>query len=171
MKILKYAGIALVAILVLFLSVGLFIPRFEYSAGVLVNAAPEKCWTIMNDTTKMKKWIPGFVSFTLVNGEYLQAGSTYEIVLNQDKVYRMQETLKEVNPPQWAAFELHNEVMKSEYGFRLTVNASQTEIQAQYAVTGNNLIWRSILLLSKSYLQKNTQEQLNSLKAEIESGS
>ena len=170
MKILKYTGITITLLIVLFLGVGLFIPRFEYSASTQVNINPEKCWTILHDTTRMKKWLPGFVSLTLTKGEYLQVGSVYEIVLLQDKLYRMQETMKAVNPPQWVSFVLINDVMKSEYSFRLTGNSTQTEIQSHYTVTGNNLIWRSILLLSKSYLQKNAQDQLDSLKAVIETG-
>jgi carbon monoxide dehydrogenase subunit G len=170
MKILKYTGITIIILLVLFLSIGQFFPRFEYSANTQVKTNPEKCWTVLHDTTRMKKWLPGFVSLTLTKGEYLQVGSVYEIVLLQDKLYRMQETLTAVDPPQWVSFVLVNEVMKSEYSFRLTGNSMQTEIQTHYTVTGNNLIWRSILLLSKSYLQKNAQDQLDSLRVEIETG-
>jgi carbon monoxide dehydrogenase subunit G len=170
MKVLKYTGIAIALVLVIFLGTGLFIARFGYGASVQVNATPEKCWEVLHDTSRMKKWIPGFVSLTLTQGEYLQAGSVYEIILVQDKMYRMQETLTEVNPPKEATYVLVNDVMKSEYGFQLIESPVQTEIRMQYMVTGNNLIWQSILLLSKSHLQKNAQGQLDSLKVEIETG-
>jgi|SRR6185295_5478833 len=168
MKILKYAGITIASLLVIFLGVGWFIPSYEYSVRVAVNAAPEKCWEVLHDTSRMKKWLPGFVSLKLTEGEYLQPGSVYEVILVQDKVYRMQETLTEINPPRGSAYVLTNDVMKSEYNFKLSGSSGQTEIVAQYIVTGNNLIWRSILWLSKSYLQKNAQGQLDSLKVEIE---
>ncbi|HRI80473.1 MAG TPA: SRPBCC family protein [Cyclobacteriaceae bacterium] len=171
MKILKYSVIVIVVILILFFSIGLAIPNFEYSTRVQVHAAPEKCWKVMHDTSRMKKWLQGFVSLTLIRGENFQPGSLYEIVLVQDKEYRMQETIKEVRPPEWVAYLLSNDVMISDYNFKFTGDPRHTEIEAHYSVSGKTFVWRSVLWLSKSMLQSKAQEQLNLLKAEIETGS
>lgn len=170
MKIVKYAGIALGALVVAFICLGLFVPAFEYSSSVRVNAPVEKCWSVLHDTSRMKKWMPGFVRLTLKRGEPMSPGATYEIVIRQDKLYVMSEILKEVRVPEFATYELTNDVMKSEYDFKLISKNSQTEITSHYKVTGNNLIWKSILLLSKSYLQSESQKELVLLKIEIESG-
>lgn len=169
MKILKYAGITVVALVISFFGLGLFVPSFDYASVVTVNASPENCWAALQDSSRMKNVMPGLVRITLKRGEHLKAGAEYEIVIRQDKIYIMQETLKEVRPPEWAAYELTNDVMTSVYHYQLIPKSSQTEIHNLYQVTGNNLVWKSILFLSKSYLQQASQLQLDMLKKEIES--
>lgn len=170
MKIVKYAGIALTVLALTFICLGLFVPTFEYSSSVQVSAPAEKCWSVLHDTSRMKKWMPGFVRLTLKSGEPLSPGARYEIVIRQDKLYVMPEILKEVKVPEFATYEMTNDVMKSEYDFKLISKNSQTEITSHYKVTGNNVLWKSILLLSKSYMQSESKKELELLKIEIESG-
>src|SRR5882762_11461475 len=84
MKIIKIILVTLMGIVLLFLSLGLFFPTYEYQSSIVVNASPEKCWTIYHDTKKMSEWLEGFESLTLKSGEHLAAGSIYEIVVTDD---------------------------------------------------------------------------------------
>ena len=170
MKILKYFGIVIAVLLAIFLSLGLLTPSFDYSAEVSINAPVQKCWDVLQDTSRMKKWTPGFKSLTLKSGNHLQAGARYEIVILQEELYVMQEKITAVKAPESISFELKNDVLTSVYDFKLVSRDSKTELTAHYHVTGSNLIWKSVLSLSKSYLKDAAQKQFELLKVEVETG-
>ena len=170
MKILKYLGIVITILLVAFLSLGLAIPSFDYTSVVSINASPEKCWAVLHDTSRMKKWITGFERLTLKSGVHFQTGAVYELIIHQEERYAMQEVVKAVKMPERSSYELTNDVLMSEYDITLVPKDSKTQIIAHYRIIGNNLIWKSILALSKSYLEKGSQTQLDLLKVEIENG-
>lgn len=170
MKILKYIGITVLGLVAIFIAVGLAVHSFSYEASVVVNAPPQKCWSVLHDTSRMNRWMNGFQRLTLTSGEWMKPGSSYEIVLQQDKLYIMPEKLIDLKEPEWATYQLTNDVLTSDYTFRLTGQGLKTEIKAAYKVTGTNVIWRSILFLSKSYLQQEAQKQMDLLLLEIETG-
>ncbi len=166
----KYLGIVVTILLAVLISLGLAIPSFEYTSVVSINASPGKCWAVLHDTSRMKKWVSGFERLTLKSGNHFQAGAVYELIIRQKERYVMREVMKEIKAPELASFELTNDVLRSEYDFMLAPKDSKTEITAHYSITGNNLMWKSILVLSKSYLQDEAQTQLDLLKIEIETG-
>jgi len=98
----------------------------------------------------------------------MQAGSMYEMILVQDKIYTMSEALKEIKEPEMISYELYNEVMKSDYTYTFKAVDDNTIIQTYYKVTGHNLMWKSVLFLSKSYLTSASNAQLQELKKVIE---
>lgn len=165
LKIILFAGAGLVLI---FFSLGLIFPSYEYESSVMVKASPEKCWIVFHDSKKMSEWMDGFESLTLKNGEPMTPGSLYEIVVNDhNKRIVMSEKLIEVNAPTRVSYELNNEVLKSESSFSFEGTASTT-IVSHYKITGNNILWKSILFASRSYMTRSGQEQLESLKKVIE---
>ena len=116
----------------------------------------------------MSEWLEGFESLTLKSGEQLAKGSTYEIIITDDG-HRMvmNEKIIEVNAPSKVSYELNNDVLKSEFSFSFEGTTSST-ITSRYKITGNNILWKSILFLSKSYMTTEAQKQLEGLKKVIE---
>jgi hypothetical protein len=168
MKIFKYIGIVAIVLLAVFLLVGVIKPSFEYTTSAVINAPRQQCWDVMQDTTQMKAWIPGFKTITLKSGQHQQQGAIYELIVSQDEVYVMSETVRAFREPEIIAFDLDNEVMKLAYEISFYDNGNQTIINGHYKATGNNVMWKSLLFLSKSYLQAGAQEQLALLKTLIE---
>ena len=170
MKILKISAVIIGTLLVVFFLVGVFFPQFEYQGHVTVKATAAKSWQVFNDTTLHKKWIEGFKSLTLKEGSALQPNAVYEIVIaDNSEVYVMKEKIISIAPPSFVSFELTNEVMQSAYDFSFVEGSDgTTEITSRYTVTGNNLLWRSVLFISKSYLRSSNQQQLEALKKVIE---
>jgi carbon monoxide dehydrogenase subunit G len=168
MKALKIIGIVLAVIIVVFLSIGLIVPSYEYDSSVQVNAPVEKCWSTFHDINKMNQWLKGFESLTLKSGDSLAVGSVYEITVTDDG-HRMvmSEKLTEVNAPTRVSYQLNNDVLKSEYSFSFE-GQSSTKITSHYKITGNNIFWKSILRLSKSYMTGEAADQLSLLKKVIE---
>lgn len=168
MKALKIIGIVLAIVIIAALSVGIIVPSYDYQVSVQVNASPEKCWKTFHDTRQMNKWMEGFESLSLKKGDSLTVGSQYEIVIyGHDKRMVMNETITEINAPVKVSYELNNDVLKSEMTFSFDGN-SVTTISNHYKVTGNNILWRSILFFSKSYMTNASQGQLTALKKVIE---
>jgi uncharacterized protein YndB with AHSA1/START domain len=168
MKIAKYTGITIIALLLLFFSLGFIKPSFDYTSSVTILTSPEKCWYALHDTVGMRRWMPGFEKFTLKSGTHLQPGASYEIIIQQDEKYVMLETIKVIRPAEYISYELINDVMKLDYSYTLTPKGNATEITNENRAIGTNLIWRSILFLSKSHLQTESQNQLDLLKLDIE---
>jgi len=168
MKIIKIILMTLAGIVLLFLSIGLLLPSYEYQSSIVVNASPEKCWAIYHDTKKMGEWLEGFESLTLKSGKQLADGSMYEIIITDDG-HRMvmSEKIIEVKAPTKVTYELNNDVLKSEFSFSFE-GTSSTEITSKYKITGNNILWKSILFLSKSYMTNEANQQLEGLKKVIE---
>ncbi len=170
MKILKYSTIALLVILLAFFGIGIFIPSFDYQVRVTVNAPPEKCWTVLHDTSRMEKWMTGFQTLTLKKGTGMTVGAVYEIVIQQDERYVMTEELTAIKKNELFSILLTNDVLTTSNRITLVPSGDQTHIDASYHVTGNNLFWKSLLWLSRSYLASSAQTQFTLLKVEIESG-
>jgi hypothetical protein len=170
MKILKIAGAFFGLFIVVFFLLGVFVPDFEYENSVTVEASQQECWKVFHDVSRMKEWTEGFESLTLKKGAFLQEGSVYEMVIVSDgERMVMEESITSIRPAEYVSYELSNEVLKSEYAFTFDAkNNHQTVIQGRYKVTGSNLLWRSLLFLSKSYLAGTSKQQLMSLKKVIE---
>ncbi len=168
MKALKIIGISLAAVLIIFLGIGLIVPSYDYQSSIQVNASPEKCWGVFHNTKLMSQWLQGLESLTLKSGDSLAVGSLYEIVVNDDG-HRMvmSEKIIEVRAPTKVSYELNNDVLKSKFSFSFDGSQSTT-VSSHYNVTGNNILWKSILFLSKSYMTTASQGQLTSLKKVIE---
>lgn len=170
MRILKIAGVIFGFLLAIFILLGVFVPSFEYENSVTVNAGQASCWSTFHDVSKMKSWMEGLESLSLKSGESMQLGSVYEMVMvdNGERMV-MNETITDITPGEQISYNLDNDVLNSVYTFTFhATNDHQTIIRGRYKVTGNNLLWRSILFLSKSYIRETGQKQLNAFKEMIE---
>jgi len=168
MKILRYSGIVALVLLAIFLVLGLTVPVFEYTTNETMNATQQRCLDVLQDSSQMRSWVPGFESMTLKSGEHNRPGAVYELIVKQDEVYVMKETIRDIHEPETISFFLDNDVMGLEYEFILRNTGDHTTLSGHYKVAGNNIAWRSLLFLSKSYLQKASQEQLDLLKKVVE---
>ncbi|GHN00849.1 hypothetical protein WSM22_23380 [Cytophagales bacterium WSM2-2] len=169
MKVLKIILAILTAAVVIFLGIGLFFPSYDYQTSIKVSASPEKCWRTFHNTKLMNQWMPGFESLTLKKGDSLTLGSQYEIVINDGSEQMvMNERITELAAPSKVSYELNNDVLKSESTFSFEGDSTSTTINCYYKITGNNVAWKSILLLSKSYMSGSASSQLESLKKVIE---
>lgn len=168
-KTIKILAVVVVGLVMIFLSLGLFVPAVNYSASITINGSPEKCWNTFHDVAQMGQWIEGLESFKQIRGDSLVPGAVYEMVILQDERMVMQEEVKEVIKPARVAYELNNDVLKSEYSFDFIDKHAQTQINGTYKVTGNNLIWKSVFVLFRSTFSKGSQQQLEAVKKLVES--
>src|SRR3954470_19247130 len=110
MKILRYSGLAALILLATFVGLGLTVPVFEYTSHGTINATRQRCWDVLQDTSQMKSWVPGFESLTLKSGEHNHPGALYQLVVKQDEIYVMRETIRDIREPEAVSFQLDNDV-------------------------------------------------------------
>lgn len=115
----------------------------------------------------MGQWMSGFESLTPEKGDSLAVGSEYEIVIVDGERMEMRERITAVKPFHSVSYELSNDVLTSDYTF-VFEGEGTTLIRAHYKVTGNNIVWKSILFHFKGAISSSSQEQLNLLKKVIE---
>ncbi len=169
MKPLKCIGYSLLAIIALFLLVGVIFPSFEYQSHVVVNAPLEQSWAVFSDAGRMAEWLPGFKSIETLSGSPNQVGSTYKMVFEEEgEVMEMTEYVTAFRDNELFAFELNAEPMIATVQVKFSGNRKMTEILAITKVEGKNLLWKSLLRLSKSRMVERGQETYDNLKRIIE---
>jgi uncharacterized membrane protein len=169
MRIFKYVAMVLVALLVIFFAIGLFNPEVKYSNKIVINASPAKSYSVFMDTTRMKEWMPGYSSFTLLEGKAMEKGSKWKLVLLQDgQEYEMNETITTLIPDVQYSFDLENAVLRNSIDMYFIAKAGQTELVSNNKVRGNNIMWRSLFILFKPKLHEQSQLMYEELKKTIE---
>ena len=170
MRIIKISILSLIALLVLFLSIGTIFPSFDYTNEVKVEAPMDKCWQSLNNPTTMHRWMQGLETYKLISGEHLQPGGTYSLIIVEgSERMEMIQKIEDINPPASIHLILTNDVLTSDFSYLLSETDGVTTLQAHYEVTGNSILWSSVLRLSKGYISGEGQKQLQKLKTLIES--
>lgn len=171
MRIIKIIFISLIALVAFFFTLGAIFPTFEYTNKVTINAPKEACWEMLTNPTTLHRWINGLETYKLIGGEHLKAGGTYSMVIvDGSEKMEMNQKIEEVNAPSTIRYILTNDVLTSDYTYSLQEMDGKTTLLADYIVTGNSIIWSSVLHLSKGYIAREGQKDLDKFKALVESG-
>jgi hypothetical protein len=169
MKIFKYTALFFLALLILFFGCGIVVSEIKYTNRVVVNKDCENSFKVFNDTSMMKEWLQGFVSLQLVKGEYMQEGSKYRLILEQDgDQYEMDETLISVMENRHCSFFLENDVLTNRFDVHFNPVDKGTEIKVDNTVKGKNILWRAIFFVLQHKFYDQGKATYNSLKAVIE---
>lgn len=168
-KILKYLLVAVVVIVILFLSLGLIMPTQEYTTSVMVNAPVEKTFAVFMDTSQAREWMPGFRYFENISGKEHEAGSKWKIVFfEHGQEIVMTETVTEFKSNEVFAFNIQNEVMNSDNEVTFSVQDNSTVITSHSKYEGGNIFWKSLFVFFNSGMKKQSEQMYNDLKKIVE---
>jgi hypothetical protein len=162
MKILKLALLAIAVLVVIFFSIGLIIPVFEYSNTITINSSRKKVWAIYTD--RKKDWIEGFESQKLISGSPFTKGAEYETKIVDREEMIMYEKIVSVQPRQSIELALDNDVLTSSYSYTFKGDSIHTKVITNYQITGKNAFIKSMLYLSKRYMKNTDAKMLARLK-------
>lgn len=99
-------------------------PTFSDTVSVEVNAPVNKTWAIFDDDDSLGKWLEGFKSAELVEGEHKTVGSKYNMTFEHDgKEFSMVETITAFEPEEKFGFALDNDFAN----FDVLVSFSETD--------------------------------------------
>lgn len=162
MRIFKVVLLVAVMLAVIFFSIGLIIPVFEYGNSITINSSRENVWSVY--TNRKKEWIDGFESQKLVSGNPLALGSDYETTIVSGEEMVMHEKIVSIQAGKNIAWMLDNDVLISNYSYEFKGDSTRTEVTTHYQITGKNAFMKSVLYLSKPYLKNADAEMLTGLK-------
>lgn len=170
MKILKWIAIIIALLAVAFFAVGFMTPELSYENTVKINAPVEKSFSLFMDETTMNEWMPTLKSIENVSGAPQEVGSKWKLIFDQDgEIIELLEVVIAFEPNQRFAFDMDAEPFVGAADIRFhAIDSTTSEITATTIVNGKGIIWKSVLALSKSMMQSQSQEQYEMLKKVIE---
>jgi hypothetical protein len=168
-KFIKYTLIIVLLLTAVFFSLGIFVPEVKMENSVEVNSSVHHSFAVFENVNKMKEWMPGFKSIELTSGLPFMPKSTYRLVLEQDgRTIEMKETLIAIKTNRLFSFTLENEHVFSEVEVRFSGDDKKTVIAATTKIRGQNLFWRSMVVLGKGNIRTKQQEMYDAMKKVIE---
>lgn len=170
MKVLKWLGVIVALLVVGFFAIGIVTPKFSYHNAVTVNAPVEKAFSVFTDESKMHGWMPTLQNIENVSGAPLEVGSKWKLIFDEGgRKIEVLEEMTAVDPNQRFAFNLDTEPFVGTVDIRFTaVDSATSKVEATSTVDGKNMMWKSILAMSKSTFESRAQEQYDLLKKVIE---
>jgi len=154
-----------------FFTPGLLYPTLEYESRVAIDLPRSEVWEKFNDESNMKKWLKGLESIELVEGERGKPGSRYRLViLNEGERIEIFETMREIRPQDLYSFTLDAEPLVNEVTVLFSDAGGKTEMVQKEAVTGRNIIWRSLFYWLQSTFRRNAKDNLVNFKKFAEEG-
>ena len=158
-KFLKYFLIVIVAIVVIFFSLGLLFPSHEYTITTTVNAPVEKTFAVLNDTSKLKEWLTGFQYMENISGKLYEVGSKWKVVFDDHgSEILMTETITAFKENELVAFVIENDFIKSTDEIRFIPKGNMTEVIAHAHYSGTGIFQKSILVLFRGFVKKQQEE-------------
>jgi hypothetical protein len=168
-KILKFIGVALGLLLIVFLSIGFFSPALVFKNKVVVNKPVIETFSKFLDQNLMKEWIPGFKGITWVSGFPMTLGCKWMVTIDRDgKEYKLIETLKAFKVNELFAFNLESDALSHDVAIHFSEQGDQTVITVDNQVKGKNIFWNSLFVFRKDEFAKKQGESYELLKKSIE---
>lgn len=169
MKWLKYLPLIFIILPGAFFLIGIFTPRFSYQCEIETPTEIAEAWDVFVNPELMSGWIEGFQEMELLEGDSMQAGSRYKMLVeNQGEPFEMIEEIVVADAPERFSFLLENEVMFSQVKIRLERIDYGTRFTAYHEIEGKNIFWKSLFPLMKGQFQSQSQAGYIKLKQLME---
>jgi len=166
-KVIFYLLGIVVLLVVVFLSIGFFVPVIEYTTTVEINKPRDVTWTVLRER---KDWIYGFKSFEQVSGVPNEVGSRTRVTVVRDGVESTFDgELKNIRPPEMVESELSNNMLVHDAVVRLTDEGEKTLLVSNEKITGTNPFFRSMFVLFKGRITSISAKNFEGLKQTVES--
>lgn len=170
MKFIKYLLIAIAVLALLFIGKGIITPSISYESEVTVDKSAKEAWAVMSDESKLPKWIKGFKKTELVSGTANTEGAVSNVYIEENgQEMVMQETITKMTPEEHLAMSFSMDFMNMDYEMFLKEENGKTNIRTVSKNMGNGFLAKSIVSFMTNSMKAQEDENLNSLKALIES--
>lgn len=154
-KVMRYIAMAVLALLLVFLSLGLFMPEITYTTSITVDQDLPTTFAKFSDRTTVKEWIPEVVTLEVITETPQVVGSKYRMVVdNNGQTTEMTETTQayEVNKGVTLHFDAGMMQKTDTYTFEST--ATGTTITGQHTARGDSYYARCVFALAGKAFQK-----------------
>lgn len=167
---LKYVFFLFIVIVIVFFSLGFFIPVISFQNKVLVNKPIDLSFETFTDVSKMKDWFAGFKNIEWLSGFPGEIGNQWALTVVQNgKEYIMIQTITGFKVNELFAFHLENKILDSDVQIYFSSKNNITEITVDNKIEGKNIYWKSLFVFTQLYFKNKQQENYERLKQVIES--
>jgi|ERR1035437_3800319 hypothetical protein len=168
-KIIKYLLLAILLLVVVFFSLGIFVPTINYETKVTVNNPVGQSFRVFNSPFLMSAWIPGLKNVRWISGRQNEIGSKWAMTIEEDgNQYIMTEELVAFKENELFVVKIENEDFTNDMEVRFTDKGVTSEICSYNHVTGKNIFLKSLFVFSKSIFIKRDKKMYEQLKKIIE---
>ena len=153
MKILKYVLYAIGVLIVLFFAMGLLMPTVNYGYEVTADKPVKESWAVSQDESKYTEWLEGFKSMELIEGERMQKGSKYKIIVNPgdgQKDFEMIETLVDIKENEFVNMHFDSEFMDFEQIMTFSEADGKTTIKTDSKVMAKGIFMKSMFAVMET---------------------
>ncbi len=153
MKILKYILLGLVVLAILFFAFGLFKPTVSYGHEITTNKPLKEAWAVTQDANKYDQWLKGFKSMELLEGEYMQAGSKYKVIVNPGEGqpdFEMIETVMDVKEFELVNLHFDSEFMNFEQKILFSGDENSSTVKTESKVLAKGLVSKSMFAIMET---------------------
>lgn len=169
MKVLKYFFYVLLILFLLFIANGLFNSELKYSAEILVDESPERCWEVFMDQDKKIAWVSNFKSIETIIETPDVVGSKYLIrVIDAGQEYELTETVTAYNPVVYYAIDRENDLLINNIEYTFEDTGPATRIITTNSLAGKDILMKSIFPFMKGLFRNQIESELSKLKELIE---
>jgi len=165
MKVLKYILFVIIALLLIFLALGLLKPEVNYGHEIKVNKPLEEAWYVTQDVSKYAQWLEGFKSMELISGEEAKVGSKYKVIVQPGEGqpdFEMIETVVSIKEFDHVELHFDSEPMNFEQTIFFNEAGGITTVKSDSKVVGKNIISRSMFAAMEMFTGAfTTQEAKN----------
>jgi len=174
MKILKYILLLIVGLFIVFILIGLLKHTVNYGHEITVNKSLEEAWAVSQDETKYGKWLEGFKSMELIEGEAGAIGSKYKVVVNPGEGqndFKMIETV--ISKKELDHVEMHfdSDMMDFDQTILYSETDGKANVKTESTVKGKGIMMRSMFAIMEMIggsFQAQEEKNLEALKTLIE---
>jgi len=168
-KFLKRAVVTILVMVTIFFSAGIIFPSVSYESKVTVNKPVETSFGVFTNPFKLLNWVTGLKGIGWISGSQHEVGSKWKFIVAQNgKEYELIQTLKKFRQNELFVTAADNELFTDEVEVKFISKGTSTEIIATSTLKGKNILWRSVFVFAKFYLNSNDQKMYDKLKEVIE---
>lgn len=168
-RILKILTILILILILGFFSLGLFVPKLEYSTSVNVDGPIEKVFDTYNDLESLSDWMPEIKSVRAKKETENKKGSVYEMVIDSDGTeVKMDETVVDYHINRMVSLKFDTGPMEKIDRFDFLEENGETIISGSHEVIGTNYFYRCMFAMFKGGLTKVDQKNLDTFKSYFE---
>ncbi len=170
MKTIKIILGVIIALTIVFFATGLFFKEIVYTTEVAIEKPIQEVFTLFNDSSKIKNWIPELQSIEPIDEKSEKTGSTYKMVIknkNGEEI-TLQEKVIAFVPNEKVTLRFNSPTMLKFDDYIFSFSDGKTTIKNNSKCVGGSYILSCLFPYFKGKLKSIDQEYLNNFKTFIE---
>ncbi len=168
-KIFKIIGIILLVLILIFLSLGLFVPKVEYTTKVTIKGNKSEVWDAFNDIENVQAWIPNVTEVVPINITEDTLGTKVKMtVIDRGNTMEMEETVTVFESGQKLGLHFDAGQMLKDDLYTFSEKNGMITIVGNHSCEGADYFSKCIFALFKSMFLEIDQGYMDNFKTYFE---